>query len=51
MSAELRMGRVFLMMAVLGFVVSGVAAFFTHRAAHVRTRLSAQKTWRPNLEV
>ncbi|HMJ04909.1 MAG TPA: hypothetical protein VK474_01510 [Chthoniobacterales bacterium] len=37
MSSEFKMGRFFVIMAVLAFVVCGVTAFFTHRAAHGRT--------------
>jgi hypothetical protein len=37
MSREFRPVRFFVMMALAAFVVCGVTAFYTHRAAHGRT--------------
>lgn len=37
MPREFKPARFFVMMAVLAFIVCGVTAFYTHRAAHGRT--------------
>ena len=37
MSKQFKVGRFFVMMAILAFLVCGVTAFFTHRAEHGRT--------------
>jgi hypothetical protein len=45
MPREFKPVRFFVMMAVAAFVVCGVTAFYTHRAAHGRTTEERQAYW------
>ena len=45
MAREFKPVRFFVMMALAAFVVCGVTAFYTHRAAHGRTAEESQEKW------
>ena|SRR5207249_3397652 len=45
MAREFKPVRFFVMMAVAAFVVCGVTAFYTHRAAHGRTAQESEAYW------